>query len=235
MINCSFLKSYKNFNIKADLSINGIHGIIGASGVGKSTVLLCIAGLVKPDEGYININTEEVFNKNKSICEPPQNRKAALVMQSTALFNNMTAFNNISSCIKGDEKQFKAKALLKAFYAEDCADKMPYELSGGQAQRVAIARAIASNPQCLLLDEPFSALDLILKDTLTKQIFNVVQGLKIPVLYVSHDLNELLQVCTSFSVIENCRLSQAQSKSEFLLSPNTKMGKALLKRLRPKH
>lgn len=232
MINCAFSKSYKNFNIKADLKVSGIHGIIGASGVGKSTVLSCIAGLVKPDGGFIKINEAEVFNSDKKICLSPQKRKASLVMQSTALFNNMTALENVKQCVAGEEKRQRAMELLRLFCAEDCADKMAYQLSGGQAQRVAIARAIASAPACLLLDEPFSALDVILKDSLAMQIFNVINKLGITVLYVSHDLNELLQVCGSFSAIENGQLSKSQGKEEFLAQPNTKIGRLLLEKLR---
>ena len=135
--------------------------LLGASGCGKSMTLKCIAGIETPDEGQITLNGKALYHSARGICLSPRERGIGYLFQSYALFPNMTARENIEIAAKGNRARRKAAAEEKiaALYLEGLGDKYPRQLSGGQQQRVALARIFASEPDILLLDEPFAALD----------------------------------------------------------------------------
>lgn len=142
-------------------------GILGASGCGKSMLLKCIAGIETPDSGRIQLGDHVLFDKEKGIDVPPQKRKVGLLFQQYALFPHLTVYKNLSSVTT--DVQLIQK-LVHMFQLENVENSYPRQLSGGQKQRVALARMLASKPELLLLDEPFSALDTSLKEELQLEL-----------------------------------------------------------------
>ena len=143
-------------------------GILGASGCGKSMTLKCIAGIEIPDEGEIVLNERVMYRSGEKICVKPQKRGIGYLFQNYALFPAMTVAENIGAGLKGSRQQNRERIrdMLHTFRLEGLEERLPGELSGGQQQRVALARIMAYEPDVILLDEPFSALDQFLKDRL---------------------------------------------------------------------
>ena len=166
-----------------------ITSIIGASGIGKTTLLRIIAGLEQPIEGEVRINEKLVSSKNFIL--PPEKRNLGLVVEDRALFPHLNVKKNVMFGINYiEEKESLAREYLELFKVLDLEEKFPHEISAGQQQRVAFARALITNPDILLLDEPFAALDKKLKSELhveTKKIFKE-KGLS--VILVTHDDEE---------------------------------------------
>lgn len=166
-----------------------ITSIIGSSGIGKTTLLRIIAGLEEPVEGEVRINEKLVSSKNFIL--PPEKRNLGLVVEDRALFPHLSVKKNVMFGINYiEEKESLAREYLQLFKVLDLEEKFPHEISAGQQQRVAFARALITNPDILLLDEPFAALDKKLKSELhieTKKIFKE-KGLS--VILVTHDEEE---------------------------------------------
>jgi len=166
-----------------------ITSIIGSSGIGKTTLLRIIAGLEEPSEGEVRINEKLVSSKNFIL--PPEKRNLGLVVEDRALFPHLSVKKNVMFGINYiEEKESLAREYLELFKVLDLEEKFPHEISAGQQQRVAFARALITNPDILLLDEPFAALDKKLKNELhveTKKIFKE-KGLS--VILVTHDEEE---------------------------------------------
>ena len=163
--------------------------ILGPSGCGKSTLLRLIAGLEKPNQGEIKIKGIKVSSKEKLL--PPEKRNVGLVVQDKALFPHLSVYENICFGIKKNKiKDDMTSELLTLFKIENLKSKYPHEISGGEQQRVALARSLATNPDLLMLDEPFSALDKDLKETLYSEISLVFSERKTTILLVTHDQNE---------------------------------------------
>lgn len=180
-------------------------GILGTSGCGKSMTLKCIAGIERPDSGHIIINGRTLFDSDKHIDLKPQKRRVGYLFQSYALFGTMTVEKNITAGAKGSrrEKLSKAEELIKSFDLADCRQKLPSQLSGGQQQRTALARLIASEPDIILLDEAFSALDAHLKERLQYEILSFLKEYSLPAVIVSHDRDEIYKMTDSAAVIDN--------------------------------
>lgn len=163
--------------------------ILGPSGCGKSTLLRLIAGLERPSEGEIKIKGIEVSSKESLV--PPEKRNVGLVVQDKALFPHLSVYANICFGIKKNKtKDDIASELLNLFKIEDLKHKYPHEISGGEQQRVALARSLATDPDVLMLDEPFSALDKELKQNIYSEISAVFSEKKSTILLVTHDQNE---------------------------------------------
>ena len=176
-------------NINLDISSGEKVAILGPSGCGKSTLLRLIAGLEKPNTGDIKINGQLVSSNN--FLTPPEKRNIGLVVQEKALFPHLYIHENISFGIKKDkEKNTIVSDLLNLFKIEDLKNKYPHEISGGEQQRVALARSLAPNPKFLMLDEPFSALDKNLKESLYEEISEVFSRKNSTILLVTHDNSE---------------------------------------------
>lgn len=167
--------------------------ILGQSGSGKTTLLRCIAGLEKPEEGYIEVDGEVWFDSTRGINMPPQKRDVGFVFQDYALFPNMSVLENVMYGMKKKDKK-RAIELLKMAGLDGLKDKKPDKLSGGQKQRVALLRALAKEPKVLLLDEPLSALDPELRYELQEELKNFQKSSSIPALMVSHDREEALRL-----------------------------------------
>lgn len=203
------------FEFCADLSIDfvGLVSIFGPSGSGKSTLLRMIAGLEKPDSGTIEINGDIWFDGQKGINLPPQKRKIGFVFQEYSLFPNMTVIENIMFAQQKPDRQ-KALKILKSVELEEMQKASIARLSGGQKQRVAIARALAYEPQILLLDEPFSALDSTVKHKLQDEILKIKKEFSIPTVFVSHDKEEVFRLSDLVGIVKDGKITELKHPTE---------------------
>jgi len=173
--------------------------LFGPSGSGKSLTIQSISGLVIPDDGYIEIDGKVVFSSEKKILVPARERKVGYVPQNYGLFPHMRVWKNISFAMDEKEKELrenKVVQLLKSVGIENKKNSYPHQLSGGERQRVAIARALAMNSKVLLLDEPFSAVDILVRKTLRKEIKDFLTQWSIPVVLVTHDPEDVEVLAT---------------------------------------
>ena len=151
--------------------------LLGASGCGKSVTLKCIAGILTPDEGHIELDGVTLYDSASRINLPPQRRQVGYLFQQYALFPNMTVRQNIAAAVRDKaRRQTEVAEKLRQFRLEAVADQKPGQLSGGQQQRCALARILASEPTAILLDEPFSALDSYLKYQLELELAETLGG-----------------------------------------------------------
>jgi molybdate transport system ATP-binding protein len=194
MISISIHKKLKTYggqqvlHIEKQLQAGAVTKIYGPSGAGKTTFLKVIAGLISPEEGIISFNDQTWFNSGARINVSPQKRRVGFVFQDYALFPNMTVQQHLQYAT--DDAAW-IKILLQTGKLDTLADHKPLYLSGGQQQRLAILRALAIKPQLLLMDEPFSALDKATKTELINDLKLLFTQLKLTVLIVSHNMQEL--------------------------------------------
>lgn len=211
------------FHLDADFSIPpGITILFGPSGAGKSTLLDCIAGLIAPDEGRIAIGNENLFDSANRIGVLTQNRNLGYLFQSPALFPHLTAQQNIEYGIPRRSNSDRATAvsgILKLFRLENLASRKPAELSGGEAQRVALARSLVTNPRALLLDEPLSALDTDLKNSIIADLRTWNATHEIPILYVTHDRAEVDALGERVITMDHGKIIQQGIPREVLDAP----------------
>ncbi len=193
----------------------GIISIFGPSGSGKSTLLKMIAGLEKADDGNIKINGQEWFDKSGGVDIKPQKRKVGFVFQEYTLFPNMNVLENIMFA-QDNKSMKKADELLELTELTELSKAYPHTLSGGQKQRVAIARAIAREPEILLLDEPFSALDTTVKRKMHEEVLRLKSSLKMPILFVSHDKEEVFRLSDKVAAVNNGKILSLKAPSEAL-------------------
>ena len=199
-------------------------GILGASGCGKSMTLKCIAGIITPDSGRIVLNDRILYDSDRRINLPPRERKTGYLFQNYALFPRMTVWQNIGIGIRGEKAQRKERiiaGLIERFHLEGLEERFPPQLSGGQQQRVALARILAYEPEILMLDEPFSALDSFLKEQLQFEVKKVLEGYSGDVLMVTHSRDEVYQFCSSVVVMEQGRKVEQGKTRELFSQPKT--------------
>jgi len=185
---------------------NEVVALLGASGCGKSMTLKCIAGIVRPDEGYIELDGKVLFDSSRNINLTPQERRVGYLFQSYALFPNMTVRQNIAAGIRKagkTEKEALVREKIAAMRLEGLEDRYPRELSGGQRQRTALARILVGKPRLLLLDEPFAALDSYLKWQLELELADVLADFGGSAVYVSHNMDEVCRLCDSVCVLHD--------------------------------
>lgn len=217
-IEVSIKKKTEHFELGLDFRLNEKDmGILGASGSGKSMSLKCIAGVMVPDSGRIVINNKVLYDSKKGICLKPQDRNVGLLFQNYALFPHMTVVENIGIGIEKDlQKKGRIADVLDVFKINEIANKFPGQISGGQQQRVALARALVRHPEVLLLDEPFSALDVHLRDQLQTEVMTYLKAYDGQVILVSHSRDEIYRMCDQMLVIENGQtIIQGDTKSIF--------------------
>lgn len=183
-----FLKQFDGFKLEIEFHMNNeLLVLFGPSGAGKSVTLKCIAGLLRPDEGFLKLDERELINVK------PQDRSIGYVFQNHSLFPHMTVIENILFGAKGIETakaNLEANLMLESFHLEGLENKYPHEISGGQQQRVALAMNLIRKPKVLLLDEPFSALDSQLRERMRELLVEIKQKFGIPIIVVTHDLDE---------------------------------------------
>lgn len=198
-----------------------VFAVLGSSGCGKSMTLKCIAGIVQPDEGVIELDGKVLFDSKKRINIPVQQRKVGYLFQSFALFKNMTVKKNISCMLSSPDKNKIAAEYIKKFKLDGLADRYPHELSGGQQQRVALARIFASQPKLLMLDEPFSAMDSFLKWQLEQEMMELIDDYDGHVLFVSHDRGEIFRLCDRIVVMHEGKGEVPCTKEELFHQPKS--------------
>lgn len=198
MLEVQIYKKLAEFDLDISFQVDdNILGLMGASGSGKSMTLKCIAGIEMPDQGRIVLNGRVLFDSEKKINVPIQKRNVGYMFQSYALFPNMNVYENISVGLRArkvKDVDIVAQKVMQQFRIFELASRYPKQLSGGQRQRVALARLMAYEPDVLLLDEPFSALDEDLKKDLLQELKSELQISK-PVIFVSHDKEEVNYLC----------------------------------------
>ncbi|WP_066426358.1 molybdate ABC transporter permease subunit [Anabaena sp. 4-3] len=200
-------------------------GLLGGSGAGKSMILRCIAGIETPTKGRIVLNGRVLFDSEKRINLPSRDRQIGFLFQNYALFPNMTVAQNIAfglpQGISAQKMRSQIAELLTAMQLTGLGDRYPHQLSGGQQQRVALARALASQPQALLLDEPFSALDTYLRSQLEQQMIETLAEYRGVTLFVTHNMEEAYRVCPNLLVMEKGRTVHHGSKYDIFEHPAT--------------
>jgi len=208
-----------------DVSVNvtpEVLGLLGASGSGKSMTLRCIAGLETPNIGKICLNGRVLFNSEAGINVPSKERNIGFVFQNYALFPHLTVAQNISFSLQHlsplERKQRTAEQLI-SMQISSIENRYPHQLSGGQQQRVALARALASQPELLLLDEPFSALDTHLRSQLEHQLIQTLANYQGTTLFVSHNLEEVYRICKNLLVLAEGRAIAFDSKENVFERP----------------
>lgn len=221
-------KKLGNFNLDVAFETErGVFAILGASGCGKSMTLKCIAGIETPDEGRIELNGRVLYDSAKKINLTPQKRRVGYMFQDYALFPNMTVEQNIKAGMGKHPEEEKVRSYINRFRLEGLEKHYPAQLSGGQKQRVAMARMIASEPDILLLDEPFSALDSYLKWELEQEMRDMLAEVQKPVLFVSHNRDEVYRLCSMVSCIDHGKMEVIEETKEFFHNPKTKTAAVL--------
>ena len=199
-------KNFRGFSLKTAFdSKSSATGILGASGSGKSMTLRCIAGIEKPDKGRIIINGRTVFDSEKKINLKPQERHIGYLFQNYALFPTMTVKDNIKCGLRGEKgtQDEKVADFVKRYHLDGLENRYPSQLSGGQQQRVALARMMIGEPEAILLDEPFSALDGYLKDTLQKDMEDFLKQYQGDMIMVTHSRDEAFRFCKELMLLKD--------------------------------
>ena len=220
-------KDFGSFVLNAKFEAgNETLALLGASGCGKSMTLRCIAGIVTPDRGKIILDGVTLFDSEKKINLPPQQRHTGLMFQNYALFPNMTVLQNIKTGAKREKDSQKRKTMVESvierFDLADLADRYPHQLSGGQQQRVALARILVSDPGILLLDEPFSALDSHLRFKLEQEVRQVIKQFGKTVILVSHDRDEVYRMSDSIAIMDGGEIQVSGPRSTVFENPKTR-------------
>jgi molybdate transport system ATP-binding protein len=200
-------------------------GIVGPSGAGKTTLLRAVAGLYTPRAGEVRVDGATWFDAGGRVNLPPHRRAVGLVFQEHALFPHLSAAGNVAIALghaPRTERRARAVELLRRVHLEGLEDRRPQALSGGQRQRVAIARALARDPRTLLLDEPFSAVDRRTRARLHAEIAALRQGLRIPMLLVSHDIDEVARLSDRICVLDRGAVVASGAPGEVLARPQAR-------------
>ena len=204
---------------------NGVTCLLGPSGCGKSMTLKCIAGIEKPDSGHIELDGVVLYDSEKGINLPPQKRHVGYLFQNYALFPNMTVRQNILCGMRHEKdkavKEEKLKKMLDMFQLNGLENHRPAQLSGGQAQRTALARIMVSDPQLLLLDEPFSALDAHLRGKLMIEMRDVLARFGREVIMVTHNRDEAYNMSREIAVMDSGKLLTVKKTKELFADPGS--------------
>ena len=211
MLSVNIQKSLGDFHLDVSFESGaGVTGILGASGCGKSMTLRCIAGIEKPDEGYIIFNDTILFDSKKRINVPPQKRKVGYLFQHYALFPNMSVKKNILCGLHGEKntarRHKECDNVLQLLQLEGLENHRPSQLSGGQAQRTALARILVNRPRLLMLDEPFSAIDSHLRQQLQSEMKLLLEQYGGMALLVTHSRDEADYLCDCIAHMESGRI-----------------------------
>jgi len=196
----------------------------GRSGSGKSSILRCVAGLHKPQHGEVRCSDKIWFNSEQDIDTSPQQRRVGMVFQHFALFPHLSVIENVMLPLRhlppGNRRQ-RAEEFLQRVNLKGLESRLPSTLSGGQQQRVALARALARDPAVLLLDEPFSAVDHVTRRKLRMEALQLTRSLNIPVILVTHDLDEACMLANRISVLHNGSTLQNGTPDEVMKQPTS--------------
>lgn len=231
MLSVNIYKQLKDFKLEIDLEIGKENvGFLGASGSGKSMTLRCIAGLVKPDRGKIVLNDRVIFDSERGIDLPVQERNVGLLFQNYALFPNLTVRENISFGLRTlpkKEQELRVKEMMERLGLTPLQYRCPQQISGGEQQRTALARTLVTDPDCLLLDEPFSALDNHIRSQLEKELLDILSTFKGAVVFVTHNLRECYRVSKKIIIIDKGQVVSQGTRDQVFTNPQTIQGARL--------
>lgn len=224
MLEFSVLKRYPAFTLDVSFKTTEgmVTGLFGRSGSGKTSIINIAAGLVKPDEGYVSVGGKVLYDSRNRINLPAPSRSSGYIFQDGRLFPHMTVEANLRYGMKRSaENGHKAKFddVVELLGIGELLKRRPHRLSGGEKQRVAIGRALLSSPDFLLMDEPLSALDSNRKEELIPFIGKMVQTFKLPVLYVTHSIDELFSLCDNVVLMNNGKCTDSGSVEDVVSRP----------------
>ncbi|MCC6292762.1 MAG: ATP-binding cassette domain-containing protein [Bryobacterales bacterium] len=200
----------------------GVTVLFGPSGSGKTLTLECIAGFLRPGAGRIELDGRLLFDGASGVCLPPRERQCGYVFQNYALFPHMSLRANLGFAaerLPRLERHRKVQEMLERFHLEDVAGRFPHELSGGQRQRGSVARALLAAPRMVLLDEPARGLDAPLREELHEVIREVREGFQLPVVLVTHDLEECFALGDHMHVVRDGRIVQSGTPESIVEQP----------------
>lgn len=211
-------------NVSLEIEPGSFFVLLGPSGCGKSTLLNIIAGIEKPSEGEIRLGEQIVSSTAGRVHLAPRRRDVAMVFQSYALYPHMTVFDNIAFPLKiaktdRQDIQSRVREVARILEIKDLLGVKPGELSGGQRQRVALGRAIVRRPSLLLLDEPLSNLDALLRVSMRSELKQIQRRIGVTTVYVTHDQTEALSLADRLAVLHDGRVLQVGSPSEIYHDP----------------
>jgi molybdate transport system ATP-binding protein len=222
----SFLRRHTpTVSVRADLELdagdNRVTVLFGPSGSGKTTILRCLAGLDRPQEGFIRFGEEVWFDAAAGINRPPQRRRLAYVSQDYGLFPHFTVEQNIRFGMDatGADARDRVETILRSVHLEGMGQRLPSQLSGGERQRVALARTLARDPRLILLDEPLAALDLPLRDPMRRDLRQFLRSLDVPSVVVTHDRIDALTLGDRMAVLSGGYIRQVAAVHDVFSRP----------------
>ncbi|MDY6942196.1 MAG: ABC transporter ATP-binding protein [Pseudomonadota bacterium] len=220
-IRASFVFRRKGFalGVHCTLPDTGLTVLLGPSGSGKTTLLRILAGLEQPDQGMVRVGNTTWFDSQRAVNRPVQQRSVGVVFQDYALFGHMTVAANVGFRLPRRRRRRLVDSWLQRMDLAGHARRYPHQLSGGERQRVALARALVRQPDLLLLDEPFSAVDLHLRQRLRAQLMSTLADYRRPVVLVTHDLEEARLMADHIGVIVDGRICRLGPKAEVFENP----------------
>ncbi|WP_298590477.1 sulfate/molybdate ABC transporter ATP-binding protein, partial [uncultured Megasphaera sp.] len=232
MIDIDVHKDWGSFTLDVKLRHEGgILGLLGASGCGKSKTLQCIAGIEKPDAGKVVVGTRTLFDSGRHINVPVSQRRVGYLFQHYALFPNMTVEDNIRCGVRSASSKADAcrqvRSMMERLNLTGLEKQKPAELSGGQQQRVALARILVNEPDILLLDEPFSALDSYLKEKVMTELKDLLRQFPKDVVLVTHSRDEAYQLCQSIAVLDGGCVSACATTKDLFADPQSRAAAVL--------
>jgi molybdate transport system ATP-binding protein len=209
-----FTLPLRDFDLRLAIDVARTVALVGPSGAGKTSALRVVAGLARPSEGRVALGGEAWLDTERGIDLRPEERRVGLVFQEYALFPHMSVRANVAYGGRG-----RVDELLERFHIAHVADARPGRLSGGERQRVALARALARDPAVLLLDEPLAALDAHTKTQVRGELSELLRGLDLPTLLVTHDYEDAASLADEVGVIVDGTLRQLASPAELVARP----------------
>lgn len=221
MLKCNFQYQHADFMLNVELEMQQqLLGIVGVSGCGKSTLLKNIVGLLKPTHGSIQFNQQILFDSQQKIHVPMHQRKIALIFQNALLFPHMNVQQNLcyaEKLINQAERKFQFNEIIELLELTHLCQRKAHQLSGGEAQRVSIGRALLSSPHLLLLDEPLTGLDQQLKQQILPFLKRIKDELNLPMIYVTHHLEELKYLKADILQLDQGQLQHRQNPKGLII------------------
>ena len=221
MLKCNFQYQHADFMLNVELEMQQqLLGIVGVSGCGKSTLLKNIVGLLQPTHGSIQFNQQILFDSQQKIHVPMHQRKIALIFQNALLFPHMNVQQNLcyaEKFIPQAERKFQFNEIIELLELTHLCQRKAHQLSGGEAQRVSIGRALLSSPHLLLLDEPLTGLDQQLKQQILPFLQRIKDELNLPMIYVTHHLEELKYLKADILQLDQGQLQHRQNPKGLII------------------
>jgi molybdate transport system ATP-binding protein len=222
----SFLRRHSSsVSVRADLELDDgdsrVLVLFGSSGSGKTTILRCLAGLDRPQEGFVRFGEDVWFDAAAGVNRPPQQRRLAYVSQDYGLFPHLTVEQNLRFGMEDGvpNPHDRVESILRTVHLEGMARRLPRQLSGGERQRVALARALAREPRLILLDEPLAALDLPLRDPMRRELRQFLRSIDVPSVVVTHDRVDALTLGDRMAVLSGGYIHQVGPVHEVFSRP----------------